>query len=421
MRNASRLRRVLVGACVTMVVGVAMTAGVASATSIVPVNPTPGGLPDWAESGRINQDVKCTLPILGSQTFTEQMSGTLSTEFAPGQSFYLTDGSGSLTIPSYLVTLLRLFGTKYISGTINTLDFGVLNGSPSTFNAASPAITIPKTQLIAGKALTLQIPGPGNLLNVGPIDAGLSGDTTLQIGAAGGSVRLLDSSGNPLLGLPALGISCSAPSPTVTLIAVNIAGLPTTAVSAPATGQQVNTAPVPLGYFAGTVRTPLSCTANGTPVGIDASETATDDPNVAQNGSFDFIDASGSLTLPASYVNTLISEGVASASGSISTLDIDQDGGSPAVVNAADPAFTVGSHQLVANQPITINLPEGGGSYTVGPFGVGTGSVDIQTQGPAGGTLNLADAGGNPVGSPVTVSCAAPSPQVIVNAEGIIP
>jgi hypothetical protein len=257
------------------------------------------------------------------------------------------------------------------------------------------------------------------VLKVGPITAGRTGYTTLQIGDAGGTVQLLIVHGRPYLGLPALAITCAAPSPSVNLAAVNISGAPTGVASDPSVGEPYRARGLTLGYFAGTVRTPLSCTANGRPVTVDTFETASDDPDTPPDSSFDFIDSSGSLTFPASFVKSLIARHAAWAAGSITTLDIEQIGGTPSIVNAANPPFVITRAPLVADQPLTIALPQSGGTYTVGPFGVGAGGVDVQTQGAAGGTVRLEGSSGNQIGSPITVSCPAPSPRVIVNVEGI--
>lgn len=64
-----------------------------------------------------------------------------------------------------------------------------------------------------------------------------------------------------------------------------------------------------------------------------------------------------SLTIPASYVNDLISYGITKVSGKATKADITATDAKVATVNAAKHAVTIGPYTLVENQPLTVTVP----------------------------------------------------------------
>ncbi len=77
---------------------------------------------------------------------------------------------------------------------------------------------------------------------------------------------------------------------------------------------------------------------------------------------------------------------------------------------------------LTSGQALNLPLPQTG-VLTVGPFttATGTASGTALSLGTAVATIQPDDSSGNPVGSPLTLSCAAPSPPVVLHLDTVTP
>ncbi|TAK94219.1 MAG: hypothetical protein EPO09_10220, partial [Aquabacterium sp.] len=73
------------------------------ATAHAGVDPTV--IPLNSQIGSLRIPLQCTFPVIGTQTLTIKVTGSMATTVTPGQSFYMTDGSGTLEFPQSLVDL----------------------------------------------------------------------------------------------------------------------------------------------------------------------------------------------------------------------------------------------------------------------------------------------------------------------------
>ncbi len=134
-----------------------------------------------------------------------------------------------------------------------------------------------------------------------------------------------------------------------------------------------------------------------------ATASATPPASVGAGASFSVPGYTLSVTMPASFVNLLISLKASSLSGTIGPADVVATGASPATVNVA-PTPVPFSVALVSNQPATLALP----AVAAGPFTASPSGTAVISPGPV--TIN----GTFPVLGATSIPCtvAAPVPTV---------
>jgi hypothetical protein len=110
--------------------------------------------------------------------------------------------------------------------------------------------------------------------------------------------------------------------------------------------------------------------------------------------------------------------GATQATGTIDKLEINSVNATPATRNVASPAISVPAAQLRQGQSVNLRIP-GTGLLTVGPWTPGAGSDTTMTWGASGGSLQLRNSAGNPVGAPLTISCNPPRGPVILLRQAV--
>lgn len=407
-----------VGAALVAVAGLsaACTTGV-----VVPASPPPStvAIPQGSQVGTGTVPVTCAVPFLGNMTFIAKGTGAVGTVIGPGQQFYLTDVTGDLEVPGYFFTLASIVGAKTVNASVTTLDIDASGATPSVLNAAATPIQVDGIPVVAGESQIVDAPTSGTL-TLGPFTAPQSGPLSLSIGAVSVTITLITASGGTTF-IP-LTVSCQAPSPPIVLVGFQVD--PNAPSSPPVEIADVDAPPfnVPVGNVEGSLNVPLSCTVSG--VGsaqLDGTITG-ELPAVLPTGlPYTIQSATGSLGIPASVVSQLMQAypTATSASGSISTLDIDATNSTPSVLNVASTPIDVPSQPLAQGQGLTIDLPASG-TLSVGPFTAGSVGDTTLTWGQSAGTLTLQSASGATVAT-ADVSCQAPAGPVVILYEPVTP
>jgi hypothetical protein len=386
------------------------------------VVPAATGLPAGAQDGTLTVPLTCSLPILGNTTFILNMSGVGGTLVGPGQSFYLTAGHGSLTVPASLIALSGIVGTASVQTTLTDVEFNASNATPSSINIAKTPISV-STPIVAGQPTKVRIPSAGDL-TIGPFTAGPSGVVQMTMGASTATITLLNASGGTIL-VP-LTVTCAAPTPPVVLVGLTIGG-PSGQPVQRYDGLTVGDATLPAGFVEGSLALPLTCSVTGIgSVPIVGELTGSLPAYLPEGNNYYFQDGSGILEFPASVVTSIVATtGASRISGSITTLNFTATGSTPASLNGAATPIPVAPVPLTAGQGLNIGIPQSG-VLTIGPFTPIAGApLSTLVLGTSGGTLQPEDASGNAIGSPLAVSCGAPDPATILlqepNTTGTVP
>ncbi len=187
--------------------------------------------------GSLALPLPCTVTGLGQVQLGGTMTAELPAWLPAGKPFVFQSATGSLDLPAGVINALlaNYPGATTVSGTIDTLDINAQNSTPAVFNVASPPITVAPSPATFGQQLDIPIPENGTL-TVGPWTAGSAGETTLTWGNAGGTLHMLDASGNPV-GAPVT-VACDPPlGPTILLTEpVTSGAIPAITTIAPASG-----------------------------------------------------------------------------------------------------------------------------------------------------------------------------------------
>jgi len=181
----------------------------------------------------------------------------------------------------------------------------------------------------------------------------------------------------------------------------------------------------PVGTQDVTVSVTLSCELDNGLLGTDPIPTTLSGQapvSVNPGDTVELTNVSSSLAVPAALDSSLSSLGVLSASGSVTTFNIDVTGDSNTVVNAANPALAFGP-VAVSTAALTLPIPP-----------TGTFSVDLGTATGAPGTSAVASIGtatdgivaslnGQEASStigPIPIDCTAPTPAVALGTINIV-
>lgn len=397
------------------VIAFACLAGVWPAAHAAGVDPT--NIPLNSQIGSLRIPLKCSFPIVGTQTLNIKLTGSMATTVTPGQSFYMTDGSGTLEMPQGLVDLVySLLGARQGSGSITELNFNLTNATPATINALTTPIIVPPTPIKSGQPLVMQLPTEG-FMQVGPMVAmDKPGQVLVKMGSAKGSLRLLTSKGKTILW--DLGVACSAPDPAIIVLGMTVAGTHTNEVSAPHTNIRTEDLEAPFMTQAGSLRFPLSCNIerlgrreiDGTFTGIAPALYAPGEVfNAATNGY-------GNLVLPADIVNELLVQ-VPSArtlSAAVDKLSFTSTNTTPDAIDlAAHGALQSSQANLTAGQRAAMRIPAEG-FLTVGKFKAnipsgGQGTDTALYIGQTGALVAMKNAAGQVVDTR-RVDCDTPNP-----------
>ncbi|MDL4817490.1 hypothetical protein [Actinomadura opuntiae] len=395
-----RLRRPL-AACAGAALA-ALTFVIAPSAQALP----PGDVPAvGVDTGRFKLPIGCTIKLAGLPVFylptDVDVQGVAPVQLGPGQQFYLSQGSGSITFPSWLTSLAPILGIDKADAKITDLSIGASNSTPSSINiAADKPFEINDIAIEAGKPLKVGLPLTGTF-DVGPYTAPDSGKVTLAFDHALAEVNLKSQAG---FSLP-ITADCkpSAGNALLTIAVGGAAGQPPAKI----TGAPLNFPEPASNELVGIINAPYACKvgADTLDVGIAVGAHI---PLVAKRGaSFSFTEAGGALVIPAATVNKLIDKGYTSASGKVTALNLTVEGGTPASQNVIPSGgIPIPTTQLVRDKQITVPLPSDG-TLTAGPF-TPTSSAKSTAVSLGSAAADLSFGGGS--ASPAT--CGAPSPTV---------
>ncbi|MFC4912009.1 DUF6801 domain-containing protein [Actinomadura gamaensis] len=389
----------------------AVTAAAALCAALLTAMPPAGALPVGnvpdvgVDTGRFKLPIACTitladtLPVLYLPLDVD-VQGVAPVQLGPGQEFWLTQGSGSITFPSWLTSLAPILGLDKADAKITDLSIGATTSTPASINIArDKPLEIKDIPIDPGKPLKVGLPVQGTF-EVGPFKAAQSGATTLRFESAVAEVQLRSQLG---FSLP-IKADCK-PSQGNALLTLGI-GDGAGHLPGKITGAPLNYPEPASNELIGIINAPYRCTLNGEPMDIGIGVGATIPLTVKRGGSFSFTDASGALTLPAATVNKLIDKGYTRASGRVTKLDLVTEGGVPATQNVAAAGIDIPEIPLVRDRKVVLPLPVNG-TLTAGPFQPAEGAKSVAV------LLGEAQADFTFNGDTrATGSCGAPSPKV---------
>lgn len=357
------------------------------------------------DTGRFKLPIGCTISLGGLPVFylptDVDVQGVAPVQLGPGQRFYLSQGSGSITFPSWLTSLAPILGIDRADAKITDLSIGASGSTPSSINiAAGRPFEIDDIAIEAGRPLKVGLPLTGTF-DVGPYTAPDGGKVTLAFEHALAEVDLKSSAG---FSLP-ITADCkpSAGNALLTIAVGGAAGRPPAKI----TGAPLNFPEPASNELVGIINAPYTCKvgADTLDVGIAVGAHI---PLVAKRGSsFSFTQASGALVIPAGTVNKLIDKGYTSASGKVTALNLAVEGGTPATQNVIPSGgIAIPNTPLARDEQITVPLP-GDGTLTAGPFTPASSATSTSVAlGSAAADLSFNG------GSAAPATCDAPSPTV---------
>jgi len=167
MRHRASLRTIATGSVLGLTAGTVAVFGTAGTANAVPIG------------------FDCTVPVLGPQTFTTDLSTNAPAQLPSGSKTTPTV-TELLTVPASLADLMRgVLGIDEIAGRI--VSQTKVNGAvvPTT-------LTIPRTDIGDAGDAVLTATGP-----LGPITGGIPGPVTLQAGPQAVTMTLFDLEGDP--------------------------------------------------------------------------------------------------------------------------------------------------------------------------------------------------------------------------------
>ncbi|WP_091455506.1 hypothetical protein [Actinokineospora iranica] len=379
-----------------------------SAVALKPAELPPIG----ADSGRFNLPITCaiTMPDLGGVKVLDlplnvDIQGVAPTQLGPGQQFFLTQGSGSMTFPRWLTDFGATFGFTKVDAVVNQMNIGAANASPAQINITEKPIAIKDIKLEQGKELTVRLPvdQTATFPDIGPFTAPDSGIVTLQFNSASVMINLKASWGftmkvkadcKPVAGNALLSMAVGGP-----------AGLPPLAYH----NVPMNFPPIPVNNQIGIINSPYRCTVLDAPFDVGIAVGAFTPLSVTRTGSIEFTESSGALIIPAATVDKLLKAGITKASGRVKELNLVAEGGSPKISNVLGDGFPIPETTLVQGQDLVVELPPNGATLTAGPWTPDAGSNHVKISlGTASAELSFNGA------APTSATCAVPSPEVIL-------
>lgn len=361
-----------------------------------------------ADTGRFTLPISCQISVSGIKLIkiggTVDIQGIAPVQLGPGQTFYLSQGSGALTLPAWLTTLGGLVTVNKADAVVTSLKIGATRSTPATVDLATLYdLSVTDVPVVAGKPVTVGLPKTGDF-RVGPYVApadgrvqfrfeGATADVTLKTGV-GIKVKVraecVASQGNALLSV-AVGSQVDASKPALY------------------EGEPLNYPPVSPGNLIGIVNAPYKCDIGGKQYDVGVAVGAIIPLAVKKSGSIVFTEASGAITLPASTVNRLMDSGVTSVSGKVDELRLIVDNGSPANPNVLPGGTDIPSTTLQRDKPVIVSLPTNG-TVTAGPFKPTAGAASMVVgMGSAAASLQF-----NGNGQTVKVSCPKPEPDALL-------
>jgi hypothetical protein len=370
--------------------------------------------PVGASVGTFSLPLTCgiTVPLLGNLKVwnlktSVSISGAVPSTVGPGQRFYLSQASGTMTLPAWITTLAPLIGAKSADVVISEINISAVGASPETINMATSPLVLSAVPIVAGKPLTAGLPTSG-VFTVGPWTAPASGLISVQFLGANASVDMLNSKGNKIITVKA---QCSAPANTA-LLSLEVggqAGQPDALID-----NVFVKYPAPaVGYDNGVIDVGYHCTLDDAPADIGIAFGAVSPLSLASGAKLQYKNADGALVFPTTLVNSLVGQGVGTVSATLRKLVINTEGGSPASVDiAAKGPLSINAKSLAFGQSLVVAAPEAG-YLTVDPVARATSTAQIRM---SAGEAEI-DLYYNGNQQAHRLSCAAPTPRIFLGAS----
>lgn len=373
-----------------------------------------------ADTGRFTLPITCdiSVPWLGNLKVlnlagTVDIQGIAPVQLAPGQPFYLSQGSGALTLPSWLSSLGGLVAINRADANVTQLNIAATGSSPEVINVADlQPLVANDVKIFPGKPIVVGLPKTG-AFNIGPYKAPASGRTALKFISAVATVNLRAQWGLTIQ----VKANCKAAATAgggASLLSIAVGGEPSDEVLN-FQGQPLNFPKAPNNQLVGIVNAPYTCQIGGSSYKVGIAVSATIPLTVRKNGSLPFAEASGALVIPAETVDQFIADGRTSFGGNVTELTLAVEGGTPNDKNVIPPAgIAIPRTPLEAGKPIVIPLPASG-TLSAGPFTPLPGSKAIIVGlGRAGANLDFGD------GSVTPATCAQPSPEALLVDAAVV-
>lgn len=406
--STSRLGRL--GTLAASVAAVAALAAPSPASAIDPAD-VPG---IGADTGRFTLPITCdiSIPWLGNIKIlqlpaTVDIQGIAPVQLAPGQPFYLSQGRGALTLPSWLSGFATAFGVNRADAFVDTVNISATRSTPETINLADLQPLTARDIRITNQPITVGLPVEGNF-DIGPYRAPADGVTQLKFTGAKATVDLKASWGLKIT----VRADCKAAASAgggASLLSIAVGGAPD---STPINwqNQPLNFPKARTNWLVGIVNAPYTCSFRGEPLDVGVAVKGDIPLAIKRTQTLPVDNASGAVTIPAETVDRFIAQGHSTLSGTVTKLTLKAQGATPAEPNVIPAGgIPIPPTPLVAGQRLVIPLPATG-TLRAGPFtpiagaesivlGLGSASADLQFDGEAEAT-------------PAT--CDAPSPDALL-------
>jgi hypothetical protein len=401
MTNTPFLRRMR-GAFALMAVAAALAPTAASAldTKLVPSI--------GADTGRFTLPIACAIKLGTVQVAkingTVDIQGIAPVQLGPGQEFYLSQGSGALTLPAWLTTLGGLVTIKKADAVVDSLLIGATRSNPATIDLAKNYdLSVTDVPVVAGKPITVGLPKTGNF-RVGPYVAPADGRVQFRFEGATANVTL-KGAGNLKVKVRA---ECAA-SQGNALLSVAVGSQVDSTKPGLYENEPLSYPTVAAGNLIGIVNSPYKCDIGGTQYDVGIAVGGVIPLAVKKAGTLSITQASGAITLPAATVNRLLDAGYTSLQGKVDELRLIVDNGSPANPNVLPGGTTIPVTTLVRDTPVIVSLPTAG-TVTAGPFKPTAGAASMVIgMGSAAATLQF-----NGNGQNVKATCPKPEPDALL-------
>ncbi len=367
-----------------------------------------------ADTGRFTLPISCQISVGTIKLIkiggTVDIQGIAPVQLGPGQTFYLSQGSGALTLPAWLTTLGGIATINKADAVISSLRIGATRSNPATVDLAKLYdLSVTDVPVQGGKPLTVGLPKTGDF-RVGPYVAPADGRVQFRFEGATADVTLKSSIGLKIK----VHAECTA-SQGNALLSVAVGNEVDASKPALYEGEPLSYPAVAAGNLVGIVNAPYKCDIGGTQYDVGVAVGGVIPLAVKRAGTLSITQASGAITLPAATVNRLMDAGVTSVKGRVDELHLLVDNGSPANPNVLPGGTDIPATTLQRDKAIVVSLPTTG-TVNAGPFTPGTSAASMVIgMGSAAASLQF-----NGSSQVVPVSCPKPQPDALLVDAPII-
>jgi hypothetical protein len=401
MNPLSILRQVR-GALALTAVAIALLPSTASAldTKLVPSI--------GADTGRFTLPISCQISLGTVKVIkiggTVDIQGIAPVQLGPGQTFYLSQGAGALTLPSWLSSLGGIATIKTADAKVSSLRIGATRSTPAVVDLATLYdLSVTDVPVTAGKPITVGLPKTGDF-RVGPYVAPADGRVQFRFEGATADVTLKSSLGLKIK----VHAECVA-SQGNALLSVAVGSQVDPSKPALYEGEPLNYPTVAAGNLIGIVNAPYQCDIGGTKYDVGIAVGGVIPLAVKKAGTLSITEASGALVVPAATVNKMLDAGITSIQGKVDELHLIVDNGAPANPNVLPNGTPFPLTTLQRDTAITLSLPANG-TVTAGPFKPTAGAASMVIgMGAAAATFQF-----NGNGQNVKVTCPKPEPDALL-------